>query len=301
MLVVLSLRLEPDQVWLAISTRTRGAYFHPAISSTEPRPFLHLSHWDRSCGCSRYVIHRLWPAVCNLYFLFKHLQEYLADKGKEMHILMCQNRSSWSKTCIKLLMNDFPISQASDYEIQWVIRVTVVVVGIAGTVITFCTNSTLLLWLLGADISYTLIFPQLAAVLFFKPVNGYGAMAGYIVGLTLRIVLGENTIGLPVVLHLPGCTLEEGVYVQKAPVRTICMLCSLMTICIVSWLASCIFNHSLITERWDIFQVKHIAESPNASPVNGTTQNLREEARSDTERYENGHGVALQPMLQTAS
>lgn len=200
-------------------------------------------------------------------------------------------------------MNDFPISQASDYEIRWVIRVTVVVVGVVGTVITFCTNSTLLLWLLGADVTYTLIFPQLAAVLFFKPVNGYGSMAGYIVGLTLRIVLGENTIGLPVVLHLPGCTLEDGIYVQKAPVRTICMLCSLMAICIVSWLASCMFNHSLLTEKWDIFQVKHIAspESPNAPPVNGATQNLREEAGSDPECYENGHGIALQPILQTAS
>lgn len=200
------------------------------------------------------------------------------------------------------MINDFPISQASDYELRWVIRVTVVVVGIVGTVITFCTNSTLLLWLLGADVAYTLIFPQLTAVLFFKPVNGYGAMVGYIVGLTLRIVLGENTIGLPVVLHLPGCTLEDGAYVQKAPVRTICMLCSLMTICIVSWLASCMFNHSLLTEKWDIFQVKHIAsrESQNASPVNAATQNLRE-AGSDTECYENGHGIALQPMLQTAS
>lgn len=88
MLVVLSLRLEPDRVWLAITTRTRGAYFHPAISSTEPRPFVHLNHWDRSCRCSRYVIHRLWLAVCNLYFLFKHLQEHLADKRKEMPILI---------------------------------------------------------------------------------------------------------------------------------------------------------------------------------------------------------------------
>ncbi|GLD61058.1 high affinity choline transporter 1-like protein [Lates japonicus] len=75
--------------------------------------------------------------------------------------------------------------QASDYEMQWVIRVTVVVVGLVGTSITFYTNSTLVLWILGADISYTLIFPHLVSVLFFKVTNGYGATVGYVIGLTI--------------------------------------------------------------------------------------------------------------------
>eukprot|EP00064_Thunnus_orientalis_P006016 superscaffoldBa00000607_g6030 len=74
--------------------------------------------------------------------------------------------------------------QASDYEMQWVIRVTVVVVGLVGTSITFYTNSTLVLWILGADVSYTLIFPHLVSLLFFKVTNGYGATVGYITGLT---------------------------------------------------------------------------------------------------------------------
>ncbi|KAK7929683.1 hypothetical protein WMY93_006078 [Mugilogobius chulae] len=120
--------------------------------------------------------------------------------------------------------------RASDCEIKWVIRVTVVVVGLVGTSLTFYTNSTLLLWILGADVSYTLIFPHLIAVLFFNITNGYGAFVGYVVGLTFRIMVGENTVGLPVVLPLPGCTLEEGLYVQKAPVRTVSMLCTLGTI-----------------------------------------------------------------------
>ncbi|XP_030290100.1 high-affinity choline transporter 1-like isoform X3 [Sparus aurata] len=58
--------------------------------------------------------------------------------------------------------------QASDYEMKWVIRVTVVVVGLLGTTISFLTNSTLVLWLLGADINYSLIFPHLVSVLFFE-------------------------------------------------------------------------------------------------------------------------------------
>lgn len=181
---------------------------------------------------------------------------------------------------------------------QWVIRVTVVVVGLAGTSITFFTNSTLVLWILGADVSYTLIFPHLVSVLFLKVVNGYGAMVGYIIGLTLRILLGENSVGLPVVLHLPGCTLEDGVYIQKSPVRTISMLCTLVSIFVFSLLALFMFNHGLLPERWDIFKVKcNVA----VSPADAVTQNIKEEAGSDAECDENEHGVALQPMMQTGS
>lgn len=179
---------------------------------------------------------------------------------------------------------------------QWVIRIAVVVVGLVGTSLTFYTNSTLILWILGADVSYTLTFPHLVSVLFFKVTNGYGALVGYIVGLTVRILLGENTVGLPVVLHLPGCKLEDGVYVQKSPVRTVSMLCTLVTILVSSWLALFMFKHSLLPEKWDIFKVKHIR---TASPVDAVAQNLRGEAGSDAESNENGYGVALQPMLQT--
>lgn len=181
---------------------------------------------------------------------------------------------------------------------QWVIRVTVVVVGLVGTSITFYTNSTLVLWILGADISYTLIFPHLVSVLFFKVTNGYGAMVGYIIGLTVRILLGENAVGLPVVLHLPGCTLEDGVYVQKSPVRTVSMLCTLVTILVFSSLALFMFNHGLLPERWDIFKVKRAVTVP---PADAVSQNLKDEAGSDAECDENRHGVALQPMLQTGS
>ncbi|XP_041789890.1 high-affinity choline transporter 1-like [Chelmon rostratus] len=188
--------------------------------------------------------------------------------------------------------------QASDYEMQWVIRVTVVVVGLVGTSITFYTNSTLVLWILGADISYTLIFPQLVAVLFFNVTNGYGALMGYIIGLTVRILVGENAVGLPVVLHLPGCVLEDGIYVQKAPVRAVSMLCTLVTILVFSSLALFMFNRGLLPERWDIFKVKHAVA---VSPAGVLTQNLKDEAGSDAECDENRDGVALQPMLQNGS
>lgn len=177
---------------------------------------------------------------------------------------------------------------------KWVIRVTVVVVGLLGTTISFLTNSTLALWLLGADINYSLIFPHLVSVLFFEVSNGYGALAGYIIGMPLRILLGENTIGLPVVLRLPGCTFEDGVFVQKSPVRTVTMVCTLVAILVFSSLAVFMFNHNLLPEGWDVFKVKR---NVSVAPADAVTQN----PESDPELDENGQGVALQPMLQAES
>lgn len=147
-------------------------------------------------------------------------------------------------------------SQASDKELQWVIRVCIVVSGLVGTSLTYLDSGILVFWILGSDLSYTILLPQLICVLFIDVSNGYGAIAGYLIALVMRLLCGEPVFNLPTILHFPGCTLEDGIYIQRSPVKTICMLTALVSIVLFSYVASLLFNKGIFPERWDVFKVK---------------------------------------------
>ncbi|KAI1902027.1 hypothetical protein AGOR_G00040480 [Albula goreensis] len=155
--------------------------------------------------------------------------------------------------------------QASDREMHRVIKISVLVVGLVGMGLAFTGNNALAFWILSTDIVYTVIFPQLVCVLFFPMSNTYGAVGGYIVGMTLRLMSGEPLLYLPPVIHFPGCRLIDGVYVQHFPCRTLAMLLSLCAIILISYATSLLFENGFLPKRWDVLQARtHSAPSGSA-------------------------------------
>ncbi|XP_071043060.1 high-affinity choline transporter 1-like [Parasteatoda tepidariorum] len=107
-------------------------------------------------------------------------------------------------------------------------------------------------WFLFTDLVYIILFPQLVCVLYFKKFsNTYGSLCAYIIGFLLRILGGEEIIGLPVLLKYPYFLEETGQ--QLFPFRTLSMLISLSTLLAVSCSSKWLFENRYIPPALDIF------------------------------------------------
>uniref|UniRef100_A0A4W3J7A6 High-affinity choline transporter 1-like n=1 Tax=Callorhinchus milii TaxID=7868 RepID=A0A4W3J7A6_CALMI len=150
--------------------------------------------------------------------------------------------------------------QATDKEIVWVMRISIFMFGAASTSLALLAKSVYGLWYLSSDLVYVIVFPQLVSVLFINVTNTYGSIAGYIIGLLLRISGGEPYLHLKPFVCYPGCYINHiytnrEVYVQTFPFKTIAMLVSFLTNILVSSLTKFLFEHEILPEKYDIFNL----------------------------------------------
>ncbi|VDI34308.1 solute carrier family 5 (high affinity choline transporter), member 7 [Mytilus galloprovincialis] len=122
-------------------------------------------------------------------------------------------------------------TKASDSELLWIQRLAILFVGSLATVISIFVPIVYGLFILAADIVFVIVLPQLICAVYFKWTNSYGAIVGYLVGVTLRVGAGEPTISLPAFIYYPDYDVDSG---QNFPFRTFSMVTSLLCIIIVS-------------------------------------------------------------------
>ncbi|XP_033755100.1 high-affinity choline transporter 1-like [Pecten maximus] len=141
--------------------------------------------------------------------------------------------------------------KATQREIVWVLRGTIIVVGSAGAAIALTVGSVYGLFILCADLMYVIQFPQLVCVLWLKCANTYGSLTGFIVGLFLRVAGGEPFLSIDSLIKYP---MHHEEYGQLFPFKTLAMLCSLFSIIGVSYVTERLFTHGTLSKKFDIFR-----------------------------------------------
>jgi len=116
-------------------------------------------------------------------------------------------------------------------QMKRVIRSSILLFGVAATVLALRVQSVQALWFFTSDLVFVLLFPQLVFALFDRKVNLTGSVAAFAVSLVLRAGGGEPLLGLPQFIPYP----------ETVPFRTLAALAGFVLLPVVS----------RATARWD--------------------------------------------------
>ncbi|XP_041373644.1 high affinity choline transporter 1-like [Gigantopelta aegis] len=182
------------------------------------------------------------------------------------------------------IYNNVIRKQASNWELLLVQRFTIVVLGLLSTVISLHVPIIYGLFILAADIVFVIVLPQLTCSLFLKRTNGYGSVAGFLVGTLLRLGAGEFSFSFEPFIFYPFYDDKLG---QLFPFRTFSMLCSCLTIMFVSELARYLFEGKVIPSGCDVLQAFKRAERYFVRTVSVTEESKMHIEESEMKSYTN--------------
>jgi high affinity choline transporter 7 len=133
-------------------------------------------------------------------------------------ILSAGSMFSWN-WYLRLIAPKSQINKASS-----IIRISIVVLGIAAVYIALKVQSVQALWYFTSDLVFVLLFPQLLMALFDKKSNRTGSMVAFFVSLFLRAAGGEPLFGISPLFDYP----------EWWPVRTVAAMAGLILLPLVS-------------------------------------------------------------------
>ncbi|XP_046455618.1 high-affinity choline transporter 1-like [Daphnia pulex] len=143
---------------------------------------------------------------------------------------------------------------ASGSHLMIVLRVSILAVAAIASLLAISINSIYGLSLLCSDMVYVLLFPQLLLVIHAESrCNKYGCVTSFMIGLVLRILSGEELLGLPTVIQFPFFSNGQ----QQIPFRTIIMVLTLVLHLGVSFITEQCFTKGWLPPKFDFLHCYH--------------------------------------------
>ena len=170
------------------------------------------------------------------------------------------------------------ILQASETELIWTMRLSVVVFAALSTLLSLTVNSIYLLFVLCGDFVYVILFPQFFCVIHVPVSNAYGSLTGFVFGYIIRFAAGEPAMNIPALIKYPLFEVIDGVPTQLFPFRTLTMVISLCTIILVSFLTDVAFRRGYLDKKWDVFKCFVSTSEPT------------DDKKTDSKKIENKYG-----------
>ncbi|XP_020278897.1 high-affinity choline transporter 1-like [Pseudomyrmex gracilis] len=156
--------------------------------------------------------------------------------------------------------------KASERELNWVLRCSVIGVSVLSTLVALTVNSVYYLSYLCSDLVYVVLFPQLLAVIHWPSmVDTYGCLAGYFIAITLRLAGGEKGLGIRPLLEYPFY--EAKTRSQKFPFRTAIMIIALFTQLFTSFLTRNLLGKGYFPQCCDVLNIYSPGKSKNPPGV----------------------------------
>ncbi|XP_066305099.1 high-affinity choline transporter 1-like [Branchiostoma lanceolatum] len=154
--------------------------------------------------------------------------------------------------------------RASEREVVWLVRLSIVNIGACAALVALTSNTIIGLWYLSSELVYVILLPQVVCVLFVRFSNSYGSLAGFTVGLILRIAAGEPLLNMAPFVRYPFYSDELG---QLFPFRTLAMLASLVSMVIISGMSHVGFIRGVLPTKLDVFHCYRNECDLNASKM----------------------------------
>ncbi|XP_071491029.1 high-affinity choline transporter 1-like [Diadema antillarum] len=178
--------------------------------------------------------------------------------------------SMWTRNVYRNILRP----KASEKELVWLMRISVIVVTTIATIMALTVSSIYALFVLCSDFVYVILFPQLVCVIHVNKSNTYGSAVAFVVGLFLRLASGVSALSLPPLIRYP---LYDEEYGQQFPFRTLCMIISLLTLLLVSYATAFVFEKEYLSNRWDVFKCfGKSSPDKNYDTINHADQELDE-------------------------